>query len=91
LAELPELKEEALRRIKTIVGHAQRIEKMLEGDRYCIDLLKQVAAVQAQLGKLAQLLTRGHMEICLSEAIRQGRGEEKIAELVEVLKYLYRG
>lgn len=88
LKSLPTMKRDALLRIKTIIGHAQGIEKMIESDRYCIDLLKQISAVQAQLKVLGQQLTRGHMEVCMAGAIRQGRGEETIDELMEVLKYL---
>lgn len=88
LHNLPQDKKEALNRVKTVVGHLKGIEKMIEEERYCIDILKQIAAVQSSLSKLANLLTRDHMRVCVSEAIKQGEGEEKIQELIEVLKYL---
>ncbi len=88
LENLPEEKQEALNRIRTVIGHSKGIESMIEEERYCIDILKQIAAVQSSLSKLANLLTKDHMRVCLSEAIKEGEGEGKIEELVEVLKYL---
>ncbi len=91
LKSLPHEKKEALNRIRTVIGHVKGIEKMIEDERYCIDILKQIAAVQSSLSKLANLLTKDHMRVCVSEAIKEGKGEAKIDELVEVLKYLRRG
>ncbi len=91
LEKLPHEKTEALNRIRTVTGHVKGIEKMIEEERYCIDILKQIAAVQSSLSKLANLLTKDHMRICVSEAVKEGKGETKIDELVEVLKYLRRG
>lgn len=88
LEQLPTEKQEALNRIRTVIGHSEGIEKMIEEERYCIDILKQVAAVQSSLSQLANLLTKDHMRVCVSEAIQEGEGEDKIEELVEVLKYL---
>ncbi|MFP4136319.1 MAG: metal-sensitive transcriptional regulator [Candidatus Acetothermia bacterium] len=88
LQQLPTEKEEALNRIRTVIGHSRGIEKMIEEERYCIDILKQIAAVQSSLSQLANLLTKDHMRVCVSEAIKEGEGEDKIDELVEVLKYL---
>lgn len=88
LEQLPTEKQEALNRIRTVIGHSKGIEKMIEEERYCIDILKQVAAVQSSLSQLASLLTKDHMRVCVSEAIKEGEGEDKIEELVEVLKYL---
>jgi DNA-binding FrmR family transcriptional regulator len=88
LASLPTVKRDALMRIKTIIGHSQGIEKMINSDRYCIELLKQISAVQAQLRGLGHVLTKSHLEICMSDAIREGRGEEMIEEFGEALKYL---
>ncbi len=88
LVHLPQLKREALERMRTVSGHVQAIEKMIAEERYCVDILKQIAAVQASLSQVAHLLTKGHMHACVTEAIVEGKGEEKIEELMEVLKYL---
>jgi len=88
LAAHPEAKREAARLMRTVIGHVQGIEKMIEEERYCVDILKQIAAVQGLLTKLAQDLSESHMKHCVKLAIEEGRGEEKIDELMEVLKYL---
>lgn len=88
LHESPEIKRDLLRRIRTVRGHVAGIEEMIEGEEYCIEILKQIAAVQASLAQIAQTLTRAHMQTCLTEAIQSGQGEKKIAELMEVFKYL---
>ena len=88
LAQLPQLKREALERMRTVSGHVQAIEKMIAEERYCIDILKQIAAVQASLSQVAHILTKSHLHVCVTEAIQQGRGDEKIEELAAVLKYL---
>lgn len=91
LEQLPEEKQQALNQIRTVIGHSKGIKNMIEDERYCIDILKQIAAVQSSLSKLATLLTKDHVRVCVSEAIKEGEGEDKIEELVEVLKYLRRG
>jgi DNA-binding FrmR family transcriptional regulator len=88
LHHLPQAKRDILRRIRTVRGHLEGIETMVEDERYCVEILKQIAAVQASLSQVAQMLTKGHMQTCLTEAIQSGQGEEKIEELMEVFKYL---
>lgn len=84
----PEVKQEAVRLIRTVIGHVQGIEKMVEEERYCVDILKQIAAVQGLFTKLAQDLSESHMKRCVKLAIEEGCGQEKINELMEILKYL---
>lgn len=84
----PQLKKRAYNQIRTVIGHAQGIEKMIQQDRYCIDILKQIAAVQASLSKVAHLISESHMKHCVVQAVEHGEGEEKIKELMETLKYL---
>lgn len=88
LAAHPHAKREAAQIMRTVVGHAQGIERMIEEERYCIDILKQIAAVQALLAKLADIISESHMKHCVRLAIEEGHGEEKVAELMETLKYL---
>lgn len=88
LAHSPQLKREALERMRTVSGHVQAIETMIDEERYCVDVLKQIAAVQASLSQIAHILTKGHLHACVTEAIEEGHGDEKIEELADVLKYL---
>jgi CsoR family transcriptional regulator, copper-sensing transcriptional repressor len=74
-------KREALLRLKTVRGHIDGVIGMVENEVYCPDLMKQVAALE----KVNRVLLRNHLETCVSEAIRTGQGQEKIAELMEAL------
>ena len=76
LAHLPQLKREALERMRTVSGHVQAIEKMVADERYCVDILKQIAAVQASLSQIAHILTKGHLHACVTQAIAEGHGDE---------------
>jgi DNA-binding FrmR family transcriptional regulator len=88
LAAHPEAKRQAIRLMRTIVGHAQGVERMIEEERYCIDILKQISAVQALMTKLANTISEAHMKHCVRLAVEEGHGEEKVEEMMEVLKYL---
>lgn len=88
LAAHPQAKGEAARLSRIVVGHMQGIDRMVTDERYCLDILKQIAAVQGMLIKLASLLSESHMKHCVRLAIEEGHGEEAIDELMETLKYL---
>jgi DNA-binding FrmR family transcriptional regulator len=59
---------------------------MVEEDRYCMDILVQISAVQSALKNVGYSITERHIQHCVSDAIKQGDGKETIAELMEVLK-----
>ena len=83
----PETQEQARKRIRRIAGQVAGIERMIEEDRYCVDVLLQVAAARAALDALGKQLLRAHVETCVVDAIESGRPKarkEKIAELMEV-------
>ena len=88
LAHLPALKRDTMHLVRTSQGQLQAIERMIHDERYCIDILKQIAAAQATLSQVAQQIIKGHLKSCMAEAIAKGKSEEKIEELAEVLKYL---
>lgn len=88
LAEAPETKREAHRLARIVSGHINGIEKMIAEERYCIDILKQIAAVRGMLSRLADEVSESHMKHCVREAIEEGHGDERIEELMETLKYL---
>lgn len=79
--------EKARKRIRRIAGQVAGIERMIEEDRYCVDILLQVAAVRAALDGMGKLLLRSHVETCVADAITSGRPKDrkqKVAELMEV-------
>ncbi len=74
--------EEALRRLKSIEGHLRGIQRMLEEDAYCIDVLHQIQAVQAALHKVSVQILDEHLNACVVTAIRS----EDPAERERVIK-----
>lgn len=85
---LKSVKQDVALRLKSIEGHIKGVTKMVEEERYCIDVLKQISAVQAALDKVNALVLEGHMKTCVSEAVRNNSGDELISELMETLKYM---
>ena len=82
-----ETRERALKRVRRAAGQVAAIERMIEEDRYCVDVLHQVAAARAALDGLGKQLLEAHVGSCVSEAIASGRPrerQEKIAELMEI-------
>jgi DNA-binding FrmR family transcriptional regulator len=77
-------KEDALRRLKSITGHVRGIEKMVENDAYCIDIIKQVQAVQAALNKVSTGILDGHLHACLTTAVRGDDPDERERVLSEI-------
>ncbi len=68
----PENRAGILNRLKRIEGQVRGIARMVEEDRYCIDILNQVQAIKAALGKVEEELLKNHAAHCVEEAIRSG-------------------
>ena len=86
---MQESKTEALKRMKSISGHVKGIERMLETDTYCIDVIKQIQAVEAALSKVSGLLLEGHLHSCVITAVRGedlGERERVLGEIADVFE-----
>jgi len=83
-------KEELRKRLRRIGGQIDGIARMLEEDRYCIDVLTQIAAARSALDALGLRLLHQHASGCVQEAVRSGRGEQAIEELMQVIGRLAR-
>ena len=79
--------QDLLKRLNRIEGQVRGVKKMLEEDRYCVDILTQVSAVQAALNSFNKELLARHIKTCVSEDIKEGN-EEAVDELCELLKKL---
>jgi CsoR family transcriptional regulator, copper-sensing transcriptional repressor len=77
-------------RLRRIEGQVRGIQKMVDEDRYCIDVLTQVNATRAALESVALQLLADHTEHCVAEAVRSGSGSKKIRELNEAVERLVR-
>jgi DNA-binding FrmR family transcriptional regulator len=74
------------KRLNRIEGQVRGIRRMIEEDRYCIDVLTQVSAVQAALDALALQLLEQHLHGCVQEAVRSGVGDRAIEEALGVIR-----
>jgi DNA-binding FrmR family transcriptional regulator len=82
-----ELKRRAATRLRRIEGQIRGVQRMVEDERYCADVLMQISAVQESLRSVAQLLLRNHLQHCATDAIRSknvARREEMYDELSEL-------
>jgi len=80
-------KDSALNRLKTVRGHMDAVLAMVEDERYCPEIMKQVSALQASLEKVNRVLLQNHLETCVIHAVEEGRTAEIVDELMETLKY----
>jgi CsoR family transcriptional regulator, copper-sensing transcriptional repressor len=85
--ELTAKKQAVLNRLKTVRGHLDGIIRMVESDAYCVDVMKQVSAVQSSLERANRVMLHNHLETCFSAAVLDGRGQAAIDELVDALKF----
>lgn len=84
-----EQKDAVLKRLRRIEGQVRGLQKMVEEDRYCGDVLNQIASVQSALRSAGKVITRNHLETCVTDALRSG--DQKAAEHTydEVMDLLY--
>lgn len=83
----PEHKKSSINRLKTVRGHLDAVLTMVEDERYCPDIMKQVSALEASLERVNRILLQNHLETCVTEAVAEGRTAEIVDELMETMKY----
>lgn len=79
-------KQALLKRLNRIEGQVRGIAQMIRDDRYCVDVLTQVAAIQSALDALGLRLLEDHTRGCVASAVRADRGDEVIAELMAAVR-----
>jgi DNA-binding FrmR family transcriptional regulator len=82
------MKNSCLKRLNRIEGQVRGLAKMVEDDRYCIDVVTQISAVRAALRRVEEEVLRDHVAHCVEHAIASGNATEqrsKVAELMDVL------
>ena len=80
----PEKKREVLKRLAFIEGHLQGVRRMVDGDQYCVDVLKQTFAIRRAIEKMEALLLDAHLHSCVIEGIREGRDDQVVDELLQL-------
>ena len=77
-------KQEVLKRLNYIDGHLDGIRKMIEEDKYCVDILRQTYAVRKAIEKLEAIILENHLQTCVPEGISSGRTDAVVEELVQL-------
>ena len=83
---MTEDRQKALQLLKTARGQIDGIIKMIEEDRYCIDVSNQIFAAQSLLKKSNLSVLRGHLSHCVKEACQTQNGDEKIDEIIAIVE-----
>lgn len=84
----PDTKKSALNRLRRIEGQVRGIARMVEDERYCIDVITQVQAVRAALGRIEQEVLKDHVATCVEHAIQSGNATEQRRHVTELLDVL---
>lgn len=75
-----------LTRMRRIEGQANGIEKMIEENRYCIDIVQQLTALSSAADEVALIILQNHIEGCVTDAIREQSGDDYIKELMATIR-----
>jgi len=86
----PEIKAANRNRLRRIEGQIRGLERMVEKDRYCADILVQIASVQQALRAVSRSLMRNHLRHCATVAIRQGSARQAEAMYDELIDLIYK-
>lgn len=76
--------ESTIRRLKTVEGHLRGVIRMVEEDTYCIDVIKQIQAIEAALNKVSTQILEGHLNSCVTTAIQGNDKKERERVLKEI-------
>ena len=86
----PEVKHEIATRLRRIEGQVRGLQKMVDEERYCADVLTQLSSVQEALRGTGRALMHNHLKHCATEAIRSGTPEQADAMYEELVELMYR-
>ncbi len=86
----PAIKSANLKRLRRVEGQVRGIQRMVEEERYCADILDQISSVQEALRGVQRLLMRNHLEHCATRAITQGSPEEAGSMYDEIIHLIYK-
>ncbi|KNG92101.1 metal-sensitive transcriptional regulator [Pseudaestuariivita atlantica] len=81
-------KTATLKRLKRLEGQVRGVARMIEEDRYCVDILTQIAAVRAALKGVEKLVVDDHAAHCIEDALASGTPEDQRAKFLELIRLL---
>ncbi|MBS1219422.1 MAG: hypothetical protein H6R21_2555 [Proteobacteria bacterium] len=79
-------KQALLKRLNRVAGQVRGVAQMIGEDRYCVDVLTQVAAIQSALDAVTLQLLEDHTKGCVADAVKANRGDQAITELMTVVR-----
>jgi len=82
----PDTKEKAEARLKRVAGQVSGIQKMVEDDRYCVDVLMQISAARAALAKVSKMLLESHIQTCVTGAFESDDEDDRTAKIAELVR-----
>lgn len=86
----PEIKERNMKRLRRIEGQVRGLQRMVDEERYCADVLTQISSVHEALRSVGRELVRNHLRHCASSAIRKGDAAETEAMYNEIIDMMYK-
>jgi CsoR family transcriptional regulator, copper-sensing transcriptional repressor len=85
-----ETKKKAIRRLKIIEGQVKGIQRMVDNEDYCVDVLTQISAVHESLRGVGKVIVRRHLESCVTSSIRGDNPDSTYDELMDIMYKLSR-
>jgi CsoR family transcriptional regulator, copper-sensing transcriptional repressor len=86
----PEIKTANLHRLNRIAGQIGGLQKMVQQDRYCADILVQISSVQEALRGVSRELMRNHLRHCVTQAVQQGSRQKAAGMYEEIVEFMFR-
>ena len=80
-----ECKSDILKRLRRIEGQVKGIQKMVEEEKYCVDILVQIAAIRAAINKVGGLILENHSQKCIKQALGADHSDEAVNELISIM------
>ena len=80
-----EERKKAIQNLKIAKGQIEGIIKMIEDERYCIDILTQISAIRSAINKVGSIILENHIKGCVVNSIKEDNSEESIAELMKTI------
>lgn len=78
------VKRNIIHRLKITKGHLEKVINMVESGEYCVDVVHQSLAIQSALKEVDKIILKNHMETCVSDSIKAGKGDEVISEVIRI-------
>src|SRR5436305_15100496 len=85
-----EIKARNLIRLRRIEGQVRGLQKMVDGDRYCADILTQISSVQEALRGVSRELMRNHLRHCVTQAVQKGSRQEAAGMYEEIVEFMFK-